>query len=552
MTTSYDVLVAAPGTALGPAWRPRSPTLAHVAAGAEEVATAFATTARRLGDLAATYRAEGAVEAAAILEAEALIAGDPVLLEEVVERLRSDPSGSAGTVVQDVADRQAAIIESLDSERLRARAADVRQVGRMVVEHLSGSRRYPPTTEPFVLVDDEVTAPDLLEHAEQVLGAVSRQGGSSSHAAIVARSLGIPLVVQAPDDAVTVDDGTLVLVDADSGRVLVSPDDEAQAAARAETARSAAAEAAARERRSLPPVTRDSVVVSLLANVTSRIEARRAVTAGCEGVGLLRTELTFLDAADWPTRADHEALLRRVLPPLAGLPVTVRLLDFTNDKRPVFTHSDVLDLDALLSHPWALDAQLSAIVTAGRQFDLRVLLPMVVEPRQVETVRSRLRVAAEAAGLPTPPVGSMVELPQAASSAAALAAVSDFLSLGTNDLTASTLGLHRTDPRMTTSMTLHPAVLELVAETVEAARAATIPVSVCGDAAADPLALAMLVGAGLRIVSVAPSRLDAVRALVRQLDVGRCADLLAEARSLPDQAAVERLVGSRVRLGHAS
>ena len=558
MTRSYDVSAASPGTALGPAWRPRVVDPSPVAPagarnGIEDVQAAFAATASRLGALAALFRADGEEESAAILDAEAMIALDPDFLAEVVERLRDDPSLAAEGAVRDVAEKHADVIESLESERLRARAADVRQVGRMVVEHLTGSRRRPATAEPFVIVDDEVTAPDLLEHAEQVLGAVSSRGGASSHASIVARSLGIPFVVQAPADAVTVEDGTLVLVDARAGRRDRLPRRPARRRPPWRcVASAAAAESAARASRSLPAETRDGVTISLLANVSSRVEARRAVAADCAGIGLLRTELAFLDATDWPTRTDHETRLCPVVGPLAGLPVTIRLLDFTNDKRPAFLHDEDLGLEALLDHPWALDAQLRAIVRAGRTVDVRVLLPMVVDPAQVERVRARLAALAEEAGLAVPPIGSMVEVPEAAEAAASLAAVSDFLSIGTNDLTATTMRLPRTDPRVTTSMTLHPAVLRLVAATVEAAQAAAVPVSVCGDAAADPVVLPLLVGAGLRAVSVAPSRLDGVRVLVRDLEVTRCAEVLAEARQLPDHVAVGRLVTSSVRLGHAS
>jgi phosphoenolpyruvate-protein kinase (PTS system EI component) len=555
VTTTYDVVGAAPGTALAPAWRPRpsGAAAASVAAGPEDVASAFAAAAARLDDLASSFRANGATESADILEAEALIARDPLFLEEALSAVQSDDASSAMAAVQQVADRHAAAMELLDSSMLRERAADIRQVGRMVVEQLAGGRREPPAATSFVLVAEEVTAPDLLENADQVVGAVSTRGGAGSHAAIVARSLGVPLVVQAPGSAVEVPDGTLLLVDADRGRLVVSPDKSTLGGLRHPSPPQQNAAGALTERLT----TADGVEVSLLANIASAVEARRAVAAGAVGVGLVRTELAFLDAPDWPTFLQHELQLRPMLQPLAGRPVSVRLLDFTNDKRPPFLHAgtpsnsgQTLGLATLLNHPWALDEQLRAILSAGRDVGLGVLVPMVSDAHEVESVRRRLESVLD--GRAPVPVGAMVELPEAAERAVALAQASDFLSLGTNDLTAATLGLARTDARLTPAMTAHPAVLRCIALTVDAATALDCPVSVCGDAAADATVLPLLVGAGLRSFSVGVSRLGDVRALVRGLDVTSCVDVLEQAVTLSDEAAVRRLVTSEVRTNHAS
>jgi phosphoenolpyruvate-protein kinase (PTS system EI component) len=514
--------------------------------------SAFAAAAARLDDLASSFRASGATESADILEAEALIARDPVFLEEAISAVQSGDAASAVAAVQQVADRHAAAMEQLDSAMLRERAADIRQVGRMVVEQLAGGRREPPAATTFVLVAEEVTAPDLLENADQVVGAVSSRGGASSHAAIVARSLGVPLVVEAPGSAVEVPDGTLLLVDADRGRLVVSPDAHTQGTVHSiDAAHAATADFAG------ALTTADGVEVSLFANIASAVEARRAVASGAVGVGLVRTELAFLDAPDWPTFVQHEVQLRPLLQPLAGRPVRVRLLDFTNDKRPPFlrastpsTSGQTLGLAPLLDHPWALDEQLRAILSAGRDVGLDVLVPMVSDAHEVESVRRRLESVLD--GRASVPVGAMVELPEAAERAAALAQASDFLSIGTNDLTAATLGLARTDVRLTPAMTAHPTVLRCIALTVDAAAAMGCPVSVCGDAAADPIVLPLLVGAGLRSFSVGVSRLGDVRALVRGLDVPSCIEVFEQALALSDEAAVQRLVTSEVRTSHAS
>jgi phosphoenolpyruvate-protein kinase (PTS system EI component) len=544
MTLSFDVVAAAAGSALGVSWRPRPPA-PEVRADVDQVRAAFVATAARLTELADAARADGADEPADILAAQALMAGDATFVEDVVRRMGG---GAAPTsvLVREVAERHAAVLESLDSDVLRGRAADVRQIGRMVVDQLAGSRRVAPDGS-FVLVDDEVTAPDLLEHADRLVGAVSVRGGVNSHAAIVARSLGVPLVVQAPSPVLDVADGTLLLVDADVARLVVSPDQDAQAEARAVAADRAAEAAADRELRALPAVTVDGTLVTLLANVASGVDARRGVEAGCDGFGLVRTELAFLTARAWPTRTDHEGQLAAVLAPAGAMPVTVRLLDFTNDKQPPFADAPSLGLAGLLEHPWALDAQLTALVAVGSDVDLRVLVPMVTGPGQVRTVRERLAYAAGQLGAVPPPVGAMVETPEAVAAAPAVAAESDFLSIGTNDLTAAVLGLERTDPSFATAMTLHPTVLGGVEATVRAATAAGVPVSVCGDAAADPQVLPVLIGAGVRSVSVSPSRLAAVRRLVRAIRLSDCVEQFERART-----AESAPTASPVRLGHAS
>ena len=198
MTTTYPAVPCSPGAALAPGWRPRGAVpdqrVPVPPATPDTVRSAFEATATRLDDLAASFRADGAVEYADILEAEALIARDPAFADEVVALL-DDPGTDATSAVMQVAERHAAVMAGLASADLRERAADIRQVGRMVSDRLGGRVPPAPPAGPFVLLAHEVTAPDLLEYAEQVTGAVSVLGGAGSHASIVARSLGVPLVV---------------------------------------------------------------------------------------------------------------------------------------------------------------------------------------------------------------------------------------------------------------------------------------------------------------------------------------------------------------------
>jgi phosphocarrier protein FPr len=534
MSTTYPAVPCSPGAALAPGWRPRGAVpdqrVPLPSATPETIRSAFEAAATRLDDLAASFRADGATEYADILEAEALIARDPTFADEVVAVL-DDPGADASSAVTQVAERHAAVMAGLGSADLRERAADIRQVGRMVSDRLGGRVPPSPPAGPFVLLAHEVTAPDLLEYAEQVTGAVSVLGGAGSHASIVARSLGLPLVVGVDPAALDAPTGVTIAVDGDGGAVVVDPDSATVARLRSRTHAPSAAELAAS--RALPARTTDGVDITLLANVASSTEARRALEAGAAGVGLLRTELPFLGATDWPTREQHEDALRPVLEVLRGRPVTVRLLDFTHDKIPPFLRSrgsqgsqgTASSPAVLLEHPEALDAQLRAILAAGRGHDLRLLLPMVTAPDELALVRDRLTAAARAVGVDRlPPLGAMLEVPAAIEGLAELIPVADFFSLGTNDLTASVLGLDRSDPLLTPALAASPDVLRLVDRAVRLTADAGRPLSLCGDAGADPEAFPRLLATGVRTFSVAPSRLDAVRAMVRSHPAG---DLLS-------------------------
>ncbi len=507
MTAEHGGSGCSPGAAVAPAWQPRRGAVTRrVTASAAQVRAAFAATAAALAEAAARHRAAGGASYADILEVEAMITLDSSFADAAVAALADD----AVAAVEVAGERHAAALEALASAELRERAADVRAVTRFVQDRLLGRPPAVPPPGPLVLVADEVAAPDLLEHAEQLVAAVSLRGGPSSHASIVARSLGVPLVVDVDPAVLDVPDGVRLLVDGDRGRVRVDPGPDELATVGhgpdpAETTRL----------RALPLRTRDGVDVRLLANVASAVEARRAVERGATGVGLLRTELAHLAARRWPTRAENARALRPVLAELAGRTVTVRLLDFTHDKVPPFLAGRPEEsLELLLADPAALAAQLEAVLDVARAVDLQLLVPMVETRDQLMSVRGALRTAAAAVGARIPPLGAMLETPAAIAALPDLVNAADFFSLGTNDLTAATLGVARTDAQTGPDAAARPEVMSQVVRAAELTRAAGRPLSVCGDAAASPAVLPLLLSAGVTTLSVAPSRLDDVRALV--------------------------------------
>ncbi|TML29541.1 MAG: phosphoenolpyruvate--protein phosphotransferase [Actinobacteria bacterium] len=538
----------AAGTVVAASWRvdrpiPVSTRPIHP----DEVGEAFQTVAADLERVAARAREQGRTSAGDIVAVGAIIAGDPDLVDAARRAAEGDDPLHG---IHDAIESYALVLESLPDETLRERAADVRQVGRRVIERLArtgtGISANPPARR-FVLVAAEIGPADLLEHLGQGLaGAVSVRGGANSHAAIVARSVGLPLVMGVDPEILDLTDDTALLVDADAGFVVADPADEEIARAYAASTRAEQRRTVLAAERGLAHVTVDGQPFTLLCNVASDTEVRVGRDSGATGVGLLRTELPFLEADRWPTEVDHRRALRPILGEAAGWPVTVRLLDFANDKVPPFLKGRPTGLQALLDNPSALVAQVRAVVELGRGVDVRIMVPMVATAAELRAVRTAVDAVVDELNAPSVRVGAMVETVAAVAAIGQLCEVADFLSIGTNDLTSQVLDLDRTDPRARPELTAHPRVLDLIVRVVTAARLAGRAVSVCGDAGSHPTTLPLLIGAGVRAVSVACARIDETRYRLRRLDTARCAEVLAEALGARDAEETAALVRDRI------
>ncbi len=508
-----------------------------------EVRAAFAAVAAERFALAAQLRSDDRSEQAAIVEIGGLMAGDPALVDAAAAAVENGTDAIAAVV--GAAEEQAAILAALPSEDLAARADDVRQVGHAVVAQLTAGSAVPPPDGDFILVGREVDPADLIRLADAGLtGAVSVSGGASSHSAIIARGLGLPMVAGVDPAVLDAPAGHPALLDATApanatapriGRLVVDPD-PADLAPASKTSATSSASADTAD----PPLyrTADGQEVTLLVNAASAREVRMGLAAGAAGVGLLRTEIPFLGATAWPTRAEHEAALAPPLRLLAGRPAVVRLLDFSGDKVPPFlagpgpTSMQANGLTSLLDAPHALRDQLRAILAAGRATDLRIMVPMVTTVTELAQVEAALVEAAQAeaaeAGPVHPPVlGMMVEVESTATGAAAFAGTARFFSIGTNDLTSQVLGIDRADPQMRPGLAADPRVLAVLRDVVTAAADRAVPVSVCGDSAADPEVLPLLLGLGLRTFSVGAARLPQVAAWIAAIDTARAAEQAA-------------------------
>ncbi|HEY2599879.1 MAG TPA: putative PEP-binding protein [Candidatus Dormibacteraeota bacterium] len=505
-------VTAAPGVAVGPAMVVDPSSAADGQTdfdrGAELMRArgALAAAATELQSIADGLRKGGRAGEADIVETGVLMAQDPGL-HAALERLLN-AGLTAPASLREAAEESAIELSRLNDPMLAERADDVRSLGRRAAAHASGARR---TRGRGVLIADSLGPADVAE-LSGVTGVALARGGVTAHAAIVARSLGLPMVVGLGPDLLEVADGEEVVLDGVAGILVRFP-----SAARLGGARDAIATGERARQRSLaqrdtPAVTLDGRRVRILANASSTAEVLEALAQGAEGVGLVRTELLFLDASAWPSRAQQVAFLEPVLANLTGLTATVRLLDYGGDKTPPFL-SGTRDrgIELMLRAPDALRDQLSAIVEAGSKTKLRILVPMITTAAQMLEVRSTLTEVLN--GRPAPQLGAMIETPEAAHRASEIARVADFLSIGTNDLTQMTLGMDREQSRSAPVTDVR--VLSLIDLTARAGREAGIPVDVCGEAASDARTMPIMVGFGVDELSVAAARVGEVRERLR-------------------------------------
>ncbi|GAB2976871.1 phosphoenolpyruvate-utilizing N-terminal domain-containing protein [Actinotalea caeni] len=516
-----------PGTGYGPALRaaPR-PAIPPVASELPEPAreaererfrAAVAAVAERLEQRAA--RATG--QAAEVLATTATMAADPTLAAGV-EKAIADGVPAVQAVASATAEFTAMF--SAAGGLMAERVTDLEDIRDRVVAELLGHPEpgVPHPDEPSVLVADDLAPADaaLLDPA-LVVALATRLGGPTSHTAIIARQLGIPCVVAVPDLG-DVASGTPLLVDGGTGEVVVAPEEE-EAETRVRAARELAREAAQWRGEGR---TSDGHAVDILANVADGAAAREAAQGVAQGVGLFRTELCFLSAATEPSVEQQTAIYAEVLEAFPGRKVVVRTLDAGSDKPLVYAGLDeeanpalgVRGLRIAMDDPGILDRQLDAIAAAAgaTSAEVWVMAPMVATVAEAAFFAERVR----ARGL-TP--GIMVEVPAAALLADALLAEVDFVSIGTNDLTQYTMAADRLSPSLASlSDPWQPAVLRLVGMTAEAGQRLGKPVGVCGEAAADPVLAAVLVGLGVTSLSAAAAALPAVGARLSRHTLEQC------------------------------
>ena len=502
-----------------------------------------------------TTRRLGAGEAA-IFAAQAGLLDDTDLITLTCQ-LMVEGHGVAWSWHQAI-DRMAGQLSALGNPVLAARAADLHDVGRRVLAHidpgLSVGTLADLPEQPCVLVATDLSPSDTATlDISRVAGIATALGGPTSHSAILARTLGLPSVVAGGADLLAQAAGTTAIVDGDSGRIWLDPSAEDIASARAWIADIAARRAAEEAERALPARTLDGHELAIGANVNRPDQVAFALAQGGEGVGLMRTEFLFLERGDSPGEEEQCAIYRAMIGALGDRPLIVRALDIGGDKQ--VPHLDlpreenpflgVRGARLQLRRPDLLEPQLRALYRAAKGGgDLSIMFPMITSASELIALRERCEAIRAELDAPLVPIGIMIEVPAAAVQAHKLAAHADFFSIGTNDLTQYALAIDRQNPELASEAdSLHPAVLRLIAMTVEGARRHDRWVGVCGGIAGDPLGAALLTGLGVHELSMTPRDIPAVKARIRASSLGALQALAARALDATSAADVRALDG---------
>jgi len=437
-----------------------------------------------------------------------------------------------GAIAQNFAD--------MDDPYLRTRGQEVREVGLRIVRNLTKApfRGFDELAPGSIIIAEEITPADTaLMDPRRVAAFACVLGGAEGHTAIMARSLGLPAVLGVAGLIARISSGVQVIVDGTNGLVIVNPSAACLTDYRQRLKDLEREVRGLRRLRKVPAVTRDGARVTLQANLELPRELGQAVAAGAEGIGLLRTEYLFMNRDDLPDEDEQTASLREIVAGMAGQPITVRTLYIGGEKlasslgdRFSGGPNPALGMRAIrlsMKELSLLEDQLAAILRAGAHANLRILLPMISSVAEVHEVRKVLNAVAarlKRRGIkiadPLPPLGVMIEVPGAALAADALANVSDFFAIGSNDLTMYTLAIDRGEEQVAHLYNpLHPGVLRLIQFAVQAALRARIPVSLCGEIAGDPRFTPLVLGLGVRELSMVANALPRVKSRILNLDM---------------------------------
>ena len=528
----------------------------------EEAVAMSAKQVRKLRGKASDLPGAAAEELSYLLDAYLQMLKGSRLVRGIAERIQRQRINAEAAVQAELVEIGQAFAEVSD-HYLASRIDDVREVGTRIVRNLSKVpyQAFSSLPQGAIIIAEEITPADTaLMDPTKVGGFASALGGAEGHTAIMARSLGLPAVLGVPSLVTAAKPGDLIIVDGTRGQVVINPSPET--VGRYERRR----DAFLRRQRQLDrlcgiaAVTRDGQRIGLQCNLELPSELVLAHAAGAEGIGLLRSEFMYMNRDQPPGEDEQYRALRSIVEGMEGHPVTVRTLDVGSDKLAYSlgehlspSVNPALGLRAIrlsLKVRPLLEAQIGAMLRASAHGPVRILLPMITTVGEVKAVREliprvarRLSRSHVAIGDPLPPVGVMIETPGAALAADALAQVSDFFSLGTNDLTMYTLAIDRGDEQVAHLYDpLHPAVLRLIQFATAAAQRAGIPVNLCGEMAGNPRFTALLLGLGLRDLSMAAPSLPRVKQRILDLDLAEASLRAAQIMQQSDSGVIAALI----------
>jgi phosphoenolpyruvate-protein phosphotransferase (PTS system enzyme I) len=556
-----------PGIAVGPALlveREAVPVFrlllapSQVEAEVERLTWAVQASRRQLQTIKDRLSREAEVPHAYIFDAHLLMLEDPLLQDRAVAIIREDRV-NAEWALRTVSEQLHALFDEFTDTYFRERSTDLDDVLGRIQLNLGGAPDAPSLSRlpgSFVLVASDLTPSEAADlDWERVLALVVDGGSATDHTSILARSSGVPAVVGVRDATRQIPPGAQVVVDGRRGEVMVDPSVPVLAGYRAAQEQDRLEEQRLRQTRTLQAVTRDGVAVRLHANVEFPEEAETALLYGAEGIGLFRSEYLLGRTSDWPTEERQVEVYRRLLDQMSPHPVTVRTWDVGADEMapggPTSPNPALGEraLRLLRRNPAPFRTQIRALLRAGAHGPLRIMLPFVGGPSDLEAALALVaecREELQKEGLEfgkRVPLGLILEVPSAAVTADLLATRVDFFSVGTNDLIQYLLAVDRADPRVSALYEpLHPAVLRVIQEIVRAAGAEGLPLSLCGEMAADPLHALVLLGFGVRELSMSPAAIPRVKEAVRAVTIEAARDAALACLSLATAREIETLL----------
>ncbi|MCG6036535.1 phosphoenolpyruvate--protein phosphotransferase [Acinetobacter calcoaceticus] len=484
-----------------------------------------------------------------IFQAHLEMLDDPDLINGVYQKINLNLSAPAAwhEHIEAAAKEQAALPDRLLAER----ATDLRDIGDRVLAQLCGEVIIEEPKEPYILIMYDVGPSDVARlNKDRVAGILTAVGGASAHSAIVARALGIPAIVGAGDQILEIEQKSSLLINGDTGTFVLNPNTQQIEQAKQERELQQKIREEAERHSQEPAITLDQHQIEVAANLGKVQATAHAVECGAEAIGLLRTELVFMAHSSAPSEATQEADYRVVLDALAGRPLVVRTLDVGGDKPlpylPIAEEENpflgLRGIRLTLRQPELLRQQLIALLKAADDRPLRIMFPMigrVEEWRAAKAILDEVKTVHPCANLQ---VGIMIEVPSAALLAPILAQEVDFFSIGTNDLTQYTLAIDRGHPILSAEADgLHPSILQLIDHTVKAAHKHGKWVGICGELAADPKAVPILMGLGVDELSMSPNSIPLVKAQIRTLNYSQAQALAKSALQCESATAVRQL-----------
>jgi phosphotransferase system enzyme I (PtsI) len=524
----------------------------------ERLTRAVAASRLQLQAIKERLSREADVPHAYIFDAHLLMLEDPLLQDKAVAVIRNE-CVNAEWALRTVSEQLHEMFGEFSDAYFRERSTDLDDVLGRILLNLGGAQDAPSLSRlpgSFVLVASDLTPSEAAElDWERVLALVVDVGSVTDHTSILARSSGVPAAVGVRDATRQIPPGMLVVVDGSLGEVVVDPSESALASYRAVQEQDRIEDQRLQQTRTLPAVTRDGVAVRLQANVEFPDEADTALLYGAEGIGLFRSEYLLGRAPEFPTEERQLEVYRRLLEKMKPHPVTIRTWDVgAEDMAPGGPTSPnpalgERALRLLRRNPAPFRAQIRALLRAGAHGPLRIMLPFVGGPSDLEAALALVaecRDELHREGLDhgsRVPVGLILEVPSAAVTADLLAARVDFFSVGTNDLIQYLLAVDRSDPRVAALYEpLHPAVLRVIQEIVRAAGAQGLPLSLCGEMAADPLHALVLLGFGVRELSMSPAAIPRVKEAVRAVTIEDARDAALASLSLATAREIETML----------